>query len=509
MSNIQYTIDEEIVFSTDEELISTTNLQGVITYANDNFCRVAGYTSDELIGQNHNIVRHPDMPKEAFHDLWENLKKRKPWRGAVKNRCKNGQYYWVDAFVTPIYENGILTGYQSVRTTLKPEYRQRAESLYKLVKSNKKVRSPLCGFKAKLFCYVTLMLILWQIIQVFPAMFLFSLVIPLIIFHHELWSTPRYLTALKEDYDSISRLVFSGREQHSIADYRIKLLEGSVKTILGRVIDGSRLLKDKASSLQDSSTLAKEGAERQTEELNLVATSIEEMAATIQEVAQNTNSASQKVGEAHHFCEQARLTMANNKDKVNQLATEVASASASSEQLAEEAEKIGDVVTEIQGIADQTNLLALNAAIEAARAGDYGRGFSVVADEVRALSLRTQQSTENITNSVLEIRTTLSDWSQKMQHGHQVAQECALDAEQAQRTVDEIYNSVTQISDLGIQISTATEQQSVVATEIGQNVVNINQASQDNLMQASVVSKDTLEILDKANEMAAMGLTFK
>ncbi|MBN8102824.1 MULTISPECIES: PAS domain-containing protein [Vibrio] len=150
MSNIQYTIDEEIVFSTDEELISTTNLQGVITYANDNFCRVAGYTSDELIGQNHNIVRHPDMPKEAFHDLWENLKQRKPWRGAVKNRCKNGQYYWVDAFVTPIYEDGILTGYQSVRTTLKSEYRQRAESLYKLVRSNKKV-AVLCAVSKQNF----------------------------------------------------------------------------------------------------------------------------------------------------------------------------------------------------------------------------------------------------------------------------------------------------------------------------------------------------------------------
>ncbi len=111
----QSIIDEEVKFS--EELVSTTDLRGVITYANDAFCRVAGYSYDELVGKNHNLVRHPDMPKAAFHDLWQHLKLGNSWRGAVKNRCKDGRYYWVDAFVTPIFSQ--ILGLRS----WKPDFR--------------------------------------------------------------------------------------------------------------------------------------------------------------------------------------------------------------------------------------------------------------------------------------------------------------------------------------------------------------------------------------------------
>ena len=113
----QNTINEEVSFT--DELVSTTDLRGVITYANERFCEVAGFTLEELLGKNHNIVRHPSMPKAAFGDLWSHLKEGEAWRGAVKNRCKDGRYYWVDAFVTPTYENGKKIGYQSVRAPLK------------------------------------------------------------------------------------------------------------------------------------------------------------------------------------------------------------------------------------------------------------------------------------------------------------------------------------------------------------------------------------------------------
>ncbi|AGH43451.1 PAS domain-containing protein [Paraglaciecola psychrophila] len=95
-----------------------TDTAGVITYANEAFCRVAGYFQQELLGKNHNVVRHPDMPKAAFADMWGKLKNKQAWQGAVKNRCNDGKYYWVDAFVTHVYEKGTLTGYQSLRTVL-------------------------------------------------------------------------------------------------------------------------------------------------------------------------------------------------------------------------------------------------------------------------------------------------------------------------------------------------------------------------------------------------------
>ncbi len=133
----QTVINEEVTFSADEELVSTTDLRGVITYANDVFCRVAGYELDELVGKNHNIVRHPDMPKAAFKDLWTALEAGKNWRGAVKNRCKDGRYYWVDAYVTPIFENGKLVGYQSVRFNLQPELKRTAEKAYQAINQGK------------------------------------------------------------------------------------------------------------------------------------------------------------------------------------------------------------------------------------------------------------------------------------------------------------------------------------------------------------------------------------
>ena len=122
----QTIINEEVTFSDDEELVSVTDTRGVIRYANKEFCRVAGFSKEELVGKNHNIIRHPDMPKAAFADMWSKLNSGQAWRGAVKNRCKDGRYYWVDAFVTPLYEAGKLTGFQSVRTTLPSTVRNRA-----------------------------------------------------------------------------------------------------------------------------------------------------------------------------------------------------------------------------------------------------------------------------------------------------------------------------------------------------------------------------------------------
>ena len=99
----KHLIDEEVDFDENVELVSTTDKRGVITYVNDEFCETSGFTREDLINKNHNVIRHPDMPKAAFKDLWEHLSQGQAWRGAVKNRCKDGRYYWVDAFVTPIF----------------------------------------------------------------------------------------------------------------------------------------------------------------------------------------------------------------------------------------------------------------------------------------------------------------------------------------------------------------------------------------------------------------------
>ena len=123
---------------TDETLIvSRTDLKGKLTYFNDQFVDAAGFTPDELMGQPHNIIRHPDMPEAAFANLWDTLKQGKPWAGAVKNRRKNGDFYWVLATASAIRENGQITGYTSIRTKLPADQRAEAEKVYGLLNQNK------------------------------------------------------------------------------------------------------------------------------------------------------------------------------------------------------------------------------------------------------------------------------------------------------------------------------------------------------------------------------------
>ncbi len=129
MRNNQPVTRSERQLQTGAFIVSMTDLRGVITYVNDEFIRVSGFTQEELIGQPQNLVRHPDMPPEAFEDMWRTIKANKPWQGLVKNRCKNGDFYWVDANVTPIEENGALVGYVSIRSKPPPAQVAEAEAM--------------------------------------------------------------------------------------------------------------------------------------------------------------------------------------------------------------------------------------------------------------------------------------------------------------------------------------------------------------------------------------------
>ncbi|MFQ5356022.1 MAG: PAS domain-containing protein [Mariprofundaceae bacterium] len=123
--------DIEQTFGDNEFIVSKTNTKGHITYMNDIFLRIAGFKEDELLGKPHNMIRHPDMPRAAFADLWNTIKGGNEWHGIVKNRCKNGDYYWVDATVTPSLDSrGSIIGYMSVRRRPTSEQIQEAETLY-------------------------------------------------------------------------------------------------------------------------------------------------------------------------------------------------------------------------------------------------------------------------------------------------------------------------------------------------------------------------------------------
>lgn len=175
-------VDSEVEFPADVQLVSTTDLRGVITYANPAFCRIAGYQVDELVGHNHNLVRHPDMPKAAFADLWDRLKEGNPWRGVVKNRCKDGRYYWVDAYVTPIYEHGKISGYQSVRCKPDPQLKQAAAQAYRALLSAEQRGTParpsLRRFRPLMLGLPLLALLVWAALTQGPLTALLMLLPP-------------------------------------------------------------------------------------------------------------------------------------------------------------------------------------------------------------------------------------------------------------------------------------------------------------------------------------------
>ncbi|MDP1534149.1 MAG: PAS domain-containing protein, partial [Rubrivivax sp.] len=125
----------EYVLKDHETVVSKTDLQGKITYVNQDFVNISGFSEDELLGSPQNIVRHPDMPVEAFADFWDTLKAGKAWTGLVKNRCKNGDHYWVEANAAPIIENGQIVGYTSVRTKPARDLVQAAEAAYRAIKA--------------------------------------------------------------------------------------------------------------------------------------------------------------------------------------------------------------------------------------------------------------------------------------------------------------------------------------------------------------------------------------
>ncbi len=506
-------------------ILSTTDRKGALTYANRDFLKISGFSEDELIGKNHNVVRHPDMPPAAFEDLWNTVKGGKPWIGIVKNRTKNGDYYWVDAFASPITRNGEIVEYQSVRTRPAAVHIERASRLYRQLSTGggaglglkdrlagigltTRILTGVLGIMTGAATYLGLATgvpLANLLIAFLPAAALASLLVTLGL--RPLRRMAAEARALSDN--KIAQWIYTGRtDEIGQIGLAMKMFKSKMGAVIGRISDSSGRVSGLATAsaadvLQSSVAMGK----LQTE-TDQVATAMHEMTATVQEVARNTVQAAAAARQAEDEAVKGRHVVAGVVSNINSLAAEVDKAAQVIQRVAAESGKIGMVLNVIQGIAEQTNLLALNAAIEAARAGEHGRGFSVVADEVRSLASRTQQSTREIQKIIEGLQSGTKEAVHAMLQGSQQAQASVKEAAHAGNALDTIASAITNINSMNTQIASAAEEQSAVAEEINRNIVTISQQGTDTAAGTQHLSNAIGELADLTGQLQGLVVQF-
>ena len=476
----------------DQRLITTTNLKGVITYVNDDFAEISGFTRAELIGQAHNIIRHPDVPPAVFAHMWAHLKRGQSWMGIVKNRCKDGGYYSVDAFVTPILESGKLVGYESVRVMARPADITRTIQFYKKLNTQRKavhtdwsglLRSMVPGMLSGLIA--SSVVLLCGLPGLLPGMLLAA---PVGIY-------------LQRRREHRLHSQFSGRNG-SIADpllaqmytdepgafgqlqTALRSQQARIRTFMSRVNDYTRQLEAQATQGATLSADALRQLEEQKAEADQVAAAVSQMSATSQEVASNVSLTASASREASNQAEQGKQVATQARDAIETLSTAIGTAVDVVSELAQGAREIGAIVDVIHSITEQTNLLALNAAIEAARAGEHGRGFAVVADEVRALARSTADSTGRIQHVIHNLQTSTERAVATMDAGKVEADKSVEYVTAANEALNAITRAINQVGQMSEQIASAAEEQSAVTEEISRSINNIARLSDNTAVEA-------------------------
>jgi len=676
----------EVVLDDESTIVTKTDLKGVITYANKDFCQISGFSLDELLGHNHNIVRHPDMPPEAFADLWNTVKAGKPWSGLVKNRCKNGDHYWVHAHVAPIEEDGRTVGYSSMRAKPTRQQISAAEALYAQLRNGASIGlsggvvvqrawyarlNPLRYMQAlsmhRQFMVLIAAILLGNFLvgavlqglihriqvngpiyqEVILSKDLIADILPPPVYlveshllchqmlaasastlpllldkakllenefdqRHVYWqqNTPKergadlaveatYITgkayldkrdkelipALRagriEDAKALMPVLDQLYDQHRLAVDKtakassrwvteteaeasttvdrgntlallinavlmgvlallgwiimrnllrigdphyahnlinhvaagnlairvdapegnsetltttLKHLQNKLRRLIGQIFQRSNELADNVTRLATIGDQLVASTESQRESTVKITATIGELSSSIARVANNAADAHSVSTHSNQVCEDGAKVIHQAVDSMEQIAVAVRASSDSVISLGEKSEKISSVVQSIREIADQTNLLALNAAIEAARAGEQGRGFAVVADEVRKLAERTTQATVEIVAIIDGIQNSLQSTIHHMDASVKEVDDCTVHASAAGNSIADIQNNAVKVAALVADISAMLQEQRRASEIITEQIESVGQLSAENHQAARITSESAHQL---------------
>ncbi|VAX01506.1 Methyl-accepting chemotaxis protein I (serine chemoreceptor protein) [hydrothermal vent metagenome] len=309
--------------------------------------------------------------------------------------------------------------------------------------------------------------------------------------------------------DLTQRLEVTGRDEIAQLSTSFNKFIEKVQTIISQVAGSTSQLAAAAEEMSAVVMTTKDGIQTQRSETDLVATAMNEMVATVQEVASNANNAAGQAENANTEAMNGKQTISKTISSIEALASEVNKASGVIDGLEKDSDDIGTVLDVIQGIAEQTNLLALNAAIEAARAGEQGRGFAVVADEVRNLASRTAHSTQEIQGMIERLQKGASDAVAVMQSGTSQAEASVAQAADADKALAAITTAVADISSMNSQIAHAASQQGTAAEEINVNVNNISQVAEHSAQATEDLANASDELAKLAVDLQSIVAQFK